>query len=147
MKDPLSALLKEKGNRLCTVLPSITVEACIQKMNTEKIGAILVVESNGQLVGMFTERDVLNKIFPQQIDIKKTTVDKVMTTKLVYAKPTSTVDEAMATFTERRFRHLPVMENDKLIGLVSIGDVTKWVLRKQQDEINYLSDYISGAYK
>lgn len=147
MKEHLSIILQEKGNRLCTELPTTTIEHCIQRMNAENIGAILIIDNEGRLVGMFTERDILRKLFKEHIDIKNTPVAKVMTTQLVYAKPTSTVEEAMATFTEKRFRHLPIMENEKLIGIVSIGDITKWMIRKQQDEIKYLSDYITGSYK
>lgn len=147
MKEHLSVILKGKGNRVCTVSPTTTVAECIQTMNKENIGAVLIVENDGQLVGMFTERDILRKLFTKNIDIEATPVSHVMTKQLVYAKPTSTVEEAMATFTEKRFRHLPVMENDKLIGVISIGDITKWMIQKQQDEIKYLSDYISGNYK
>ena len=147
MKEPLSVVLKEKNNKICTMLPTSTIEHCIEKMNHENIGSVLIVEEDGKLVGMFTERDILKKIFQKHIDIKKTHVSEVMTTKLVFAKPNSTVEEAMATFTERRFRHLPVLENNKLVGVISIGDITKWIITKQQAEINYLSEYIHGAYK
>lgn len=147
MKEPLSVVLKEKNNRICTMLPTSTIEHCIEKMNQENIGSVLIVDQDGKLVGMFTERDILKKIFHKQIDIKKTHVSEVMTTQLVFAKPSSTVEEAMATFTEKRFRHLPVLENNKLIGVISIGDITKWIITKQQAEINYLSEYIHGAYK
>ncbi len=147
MKEPLSVVLKEKNNKICTMLPTSTIEHCIEKMNHENIGSVLIVEEDGKLVGMFTERDILKKIFQKHIDIKKTHVSEVMTTQLVFAKPNSTVEEAMATFTERRFRHLPVLENNKLIGVISIGDITKWIITKQQAEINYLSEYIHGAYK
>lgn len=147
MKEPLSVLLKEKNNKVITMLPTDTIEKCIEKMNHENIGALLIVDKNERIVGMFTERDILRKIFSKHIDIKKTLVSEVMTTQLVFAKPDSTVEEAMATFTEKRFRHLPVIENNKLIGVISSGDITKWIITRQQDEINYLSEYIHGGYK
>ena len=147
MKEPLSTLLKAKNNRICTMLPINTIAQCIEKMNQENIGAVLIVDQNEKIVGMFTERDILRKIFTKQIDIHKTQVSEVMTTQLVFAKPESTIEEAMATFTQKRFRHLPIIENNKLVGVISIGDITKWIISSQQAEINYLSEYIHGAYK
>ncbi len=147
MKEPLSSLLKQKNNKICTMLPTDTIGNCIEKMNQENIGAVLIVDKEEKIVGMFTERDILKKIFPRHVDVHKTPVSQVMTTQLVFAKPDSTVEEAMATFTEKRFRHLPVIENNKLVGVISIGDITKWIITRQQAEINFLSEYIHGAYK
>jgi len=146
MQEPLSQILKEKvSNAVFSVTPDTAVGECINKMNTEKVGALLVIQDN-QLFGMFTERDVLKSIFEISADTT-TPVKKFMSTDLVCAKPGTSVNDAMATFTEKRFRHLPIVEHDRVVGIISIGDITKWVLKKQQDEISVLANYVRGDYQ
>lgn len=146
MKTTVGEILKSKGHYICNMPPTSTIKECIQKMNQEKIGSIAIIE-NDQLVGLFTERDVLTEVFGRNIDPDTTPVSEVMTKDIIYAKSETTIDEVMATFTARRFRHLPVIEGGKLIGIISIGDTTKWIINSQQSEIRLLSDYIYGMYR
>lgn len=146
MRTPISSILDKKGSYVCHLPSFATVAECINKMNHDKVGAIAIINED-QLVGIFTERDILRKVYPQHIDTNTTPVSNVMTAEVIYAKPDTTIEEVMATFTERRFRHLPIMEGNKLMGIVSIGDITKWIISSQQNEIELLADYIKGVYR
>ncbi len=145
MKDPLSLVLKEKSHDLCKVTQATSIADCVDKMNERKIGSLLVMDGE-ELVGIFTERDVLHLANTGK-DFKNTKVIDVMTKKLIYASPNTTVEEAMATFTEKRFRHLPIMDDGKLVGLISIGDLTRWIVEVQKEEIKSLKDYVDGNYR
>jgi CBS domain-containing protein len=114
-------------------------------MNRERIGAVLVHDGE-RVVGIFTERDVLTRVIDQGRDPAATPVAEVMTSALITVGPATTVAEAMAVVTEKRCRHLPVMEGDRLVGLVSIGDLTRWLTRHQAWHIEDLVRYITGAY-
>ena len=145
MTDTLAAVLTNKGHDIYSVTPEVPVLEAVRKMNEEHIGA-LVVYSNKERVGMFTERDVLCRVVDQGRDPAATKVADVMSTELVVVKPSTTVEEAMAVITERRCRHLPVMEESRLVGLVSIGDLTRWVTRNQEIHIQDLVNFITGKY-
>lgn len=110
-------------------------------MNEKKIGALLVL-SNEKPVGMFTERDVLVRIVDAGKNSDTTHVEEVMSSKLVTIKPSLTVEEVMRIMTEKRCRHLPIIEDGKLLGLVSIGDVTRWMVREHECYIDHLLHYI-----
>ena len=145
MRDTLDAVLQHKGSTVQTVAPQSTVLEAVRKMNAERIGALLVCD-NERPVGMFTERDVLCRVVDSGRDPHDTHVSEVMTTELVVVGPTTTVDEAMAVVTAKRCRHLPVVAGDRLVGLVSAGDLTRWVTRNQQHQIQDLVNYITGRY-
>jgi CBS domain-containing protein len=145
MLDSLTAVLNQKGDTVFNVTPENSVLEAVQKMNQEHVGALLVC-SEGKLVGIFTERDVLIRVVDHGRDPAATRVAEVMTRELVVVKPSTTVEEAMAVVTEKRCRHLPVMEEGELRGLVSIGDLTRWVTRNQQVQIQDLVNYITGKY-
>jgi CBS domain-containing protein len=145
MIDTLSAVLASKGHTVHSVAPTASVLEAVRKMNTERIGALLVCAEN-DVVGIFTERDVLTRVVDQGRDPGATTVAEVMTRDLVAVKPSITVEEAMAVITEKRCRHLPVMDGAQLLGLVSIGDVTRWVSRHQETHIQDLVNFITGKY-
>jgi CBS domain-containing protein len=104
------------------------------------------VVENGQPIGMFTERDVLVRVVDGERDANKTLVSEVMTRDLIVVRPETSVSDAMSIITHRRCRHLPVMDADTVIGLVSIGDLTRWVTRHQEVEIEDLVRYITGSY-
>jgi CBS domain-containing protein len=114
-------------------------------MNEERIGALLVCE-NGEMVGIFTERDVLIRIVDEGRDPGMTKVVDVMTSKVVAVRPETGVEDAMAIISERRFRHLPVLDDGALVGLVSAGDLTRWVSRHQEGHIQHLENFITGKY-
>lgn len=145
MDTPLSILLDEKGHTVQSISPQNTVHECILKLYQLKIGALLVMENN-QLKGIISERDILWKHFAQGDDPKVVRVEGIMTKDLVTVLPTTTVREAMRIVTEKRFRHLPVLDDGKLIGIISIGDLTRWVMLTQEQEISSLKNYIQGSH-
>ena len=145
MRNTLGAVLDHKGRTVHFIAPSATVSEAVHRMNEVRIGALLVC-LNGELIGIFTERDVLTRVLAGDRDPSQTEVGDVMTGKVVVVSPATTVEEAMAIVTEQRCRHLPVMEEGKLVGLVSSGDLTRWVTRKQSFEIQNLVNYITRKY-
>ena len=116
-------------------------------MNEINIGSVLVMEGD-DVAGIFTERDLLRKIIGDKRDPMTTPIADIMTPRanMIFVKPDTTVSVAMQIMTEKRVRHLPVMHDGKVEGLVSIGDLTKWVIMDQKKEISSLTDYISGQY-
>ena len=145
MHTQLAVVVERKGTEVHSVAPTATVLEAVLQMNRERIGALLVREG-GQVVGIFSERDVLTRVIARDLDPTTTPVTEVMTTSLVTVGPRTTVAEAMAVVTEKRCRHLPVMEGDRLLGLVSIGDLTRWVTRRQAWHIEDLVRYITDVY-
>jgi len=145
MQETLETLLGRKGKSVHTVEPQATVIDAVRKMNKERIGALLVVDGD-DLVGIFTERDVLCRVVDQERDAAATRVAEVMTAEPVVVKSKATVSEAMAIVSEKRCRHLPVVEENRLVGLVSAGDLTKWVTRNQEFHIQNLVNYITAKY-
>jgi CBS domain-containing protein len=144
MNDPIANVLAQKGNDVVTVAPETTVLVAVQQMNDRRIGALLVVD-RGKPVGIFTERDVLVRVVAAGLDPKVTPVSEVMTRGPVIIRSDVTVSQAMVVITERRCRHLPVVDGSKLRGLISIGDLTSWVVRDQQRMIDDLHDYMTRA--
>lgn len=144
MNDRIAKVLEQKGRDVVTVSPDATVLAAVQRMNERRIGALLVTEG-GRPVGMFTERDVLVRVVAAGLDPKATSVGEVMTRSLVVIRSDLTVAQAMVLITERRCRHLPVIDGSALRGLISSGDLTSWVVRHQQRTIDDLYDYMNRA--
>ena len=145
MKDTLRSVLSHKGSKVHCVVPGASVLEAVRKMNDEHIGALLVRDGS-EVVGIFTERDVLCRVLDRGRDPGTTLVRDVMTTDVVAVSPETGVEEAMAIITDRRCRHLPVMRGDELEGLVSIGDLTRWVSRHQEGHIRDLVNFITGKY-
>jgi CBS domain-containing protein len=135
MFNTVALLLKEKGSRLVSTAPSAAVRDAVQAMNDENIGAVLVMDGQ-KLVGIFTERDVLVRVVGAKRDPATTLVSEVMTATVRSVEPTSTVDHAFRLMSDRRHRHLPVVENGLVHGLVSMGDVNRWVIRLQQEQFD-----------
>jgi CBS domain-containing protein len=145
VNDTLRILLKSKGRTVHTVSPEATVLDAVRKMNHERIGALLVMKDD-ELVGIFTERDVLIRVVDQARDPAATRVAEVMTGNPVVVTAAATINEAMAIVSEKRCRHLPVVDEGKLLGLVSAGDLTHWVTRGHEYHIQDLVNYITGKY-
>lgn len=145
MEQPVSVILDTKGRAVFTISPEALVAEAVELMNEKNIGALAVVDG-GRLAGIFTERDVLRRIVDAQRDPKQTRVGEVMTSEVVYIRGTTTIEEALVIVTGKRCRHLPVMENEELVGMVSIGDLTRWVVSGQEHRIAELTEYISGNY-
>ncbi len=145
MEHQLKAVLDHKGRQVHSVSPEETVLDAIHRMNEKKIGALLVMDG-GRPVGMFTERDILRRVVAARRDPAEIKVAEVMSQPLIAMHPDATVEEAMAVMTEKRCRHLPIVEDEKIVGMVSIGDLTRWVSRRQANHIQDLVDYITGKY-
>jgi len=143
MYGHLSSVLADKGRTVYATTPKTTVRQAVREMNEKGVGALLVLDGD-RPVGIFTERDVLRRVVDPGLDPLATSVDKVMTKDLIVVEPTTSVEEAMAVMTRSRCRHLPVVEEGRVSGMVSIGDLTRWVSLNQQTEIRYLVDYITG---
>jgi CBS domain-containing protein len=142
----IESLLQMKGsNRVFSVSPEQSVYEAIEKMALEGIGAVLVI-SEGKLVGIMSERDYARKVILKGHSSKDTPVSAIMTTPVVFVTPENTVDECMGIMTNRRFRHLPVVQNDRPVGIVSIGDLVRWTISGQAQAIEELEGYISGQY-
>lgn len=145
MPSPLSEVLRDKGGQVHTIPPTATVADAVRRMNELRVGALLVLDTD-RVVGIFTERDVLQRVVDKSLDATTTTVAAVMTRKVVQVHPTTLVEQAMAIMTEKRCRHLPVMEGARAIGMVSIGDLTRWMVKDQSIAIEHLIEYIQGKY-
>jgi CBS domain-containing protein len=145
MQTPLRTLLAGKQAKTHAVAPTATVAAAVDLMNANKVGSVLVMDSD-RLVGVFTERDVLRRVVGGRMDPAKTTVSEVMTRELVVLRPGSTVADAMAVVSEKRVRHLPVVDEGKVVGVISAGDLNHWLIRNREVHIEQLVDYITGKY-
>lgn len=136
-------VLSEKGRTVHTVSPRASVREAVRKMNELGVGSLLVMEE-GRPVGIFTERDVLRRVVDAGRDPEATRVEEVMSSPVVTIRPETPVREAMETITTLRHRHLPVMDGGQVVGMVSIGDLLRWVTYYQQREIEHMTDYITG---
>ena len=145
IKLPVSVILKAKGSHVHSTHPESTVIEAVRLMNQKKIGALVILHQN-QPIGMFTERDVLLRIVDAGRNPNNTRVREVMTENLVVINPDSTIEDTMRIMSQKRCRHLPVLENERLCGLISIGDLMRWLVREHEAYIENLLDYISGRY-
>jgi len=141
----LANILKNKGYETCKVTPETSVAECIRLMKSLNIGSVLVMDKD-EIVGLFTERVAVRVIYLnlKQFNLETTAVREVMDADIVLVDPETSMEEAMELFTNKRTRHLPVLKDGKLLGVVSIGDVTKWIIEQQRNEIDHLAGYISG---
>ncbi len=140
----VSYILKNKGSEVSFVSPDIMVRDALKIMAEKNIGAIVVM-NNERLVGIFSERDYARKIVLKDKSSKTTPISEIMTSDdLITVKPSTSIDDCMVLMTDRRIRHLPVVENDKLLGVISIGDLVKHIIEDQKITIENLQNYISG---
>jgi CBS domain-containing protein len=139
--EPLTTIMKESNATVHSMPPETTVIDCVREMNTKQIGAMLITRGQ-HLVGIFTERDAVTKVIGGALDPATTPVSEVMTKDPICVSPSTSVDEAMAIVTNNRFRHLPVVDNDKVVGIVSSGDLTHWLV---QDLSGDIKDLVSVA--
>lgn len=145
MSTRIRDIIRVKGEDVYSVGPLATVIDAVDAMNENHVGSVLVCEDRYP-VGIFSERDVLVRVVAAHRDPRETLVRDVMTTRLHTASPDNTVIEIMRLMTERRCRHVPVMENEILVGIVSIGDLTKATHHNLHQEVRQLSRYIGGPY-
>lgn len=145
MNQPVQSVLTDKGERIHGISPDATVQEAVSKLNKEGVGALVVMQGKA-LVGIFTERDLLRRVVEKGLDITTTLIRDVMTERVLAVGPDTTVEEAMAIMTEKRIRHLPVMAGDRIIGLVSIGDLTRVQIQNHEFHLEQLVRYISNTY-
>jgi CBS domain-containing protein len=138
-------ILDHKGRHIYSVPPDSTVYEAIALMSEKNIGALLVLDGD-EIAGIITERDYRNKVILQGRSSKTTPVRDIMTENVNYVTSKQTVKECMALMTSQKFRHCPVVDDGELVGIVSIGDLVNAVITEQKVEINYLKNYITGAY-
>ena len=138
-------LLQSKNNRVWSVSPQATIYEALEMMASKNIGAVLVLEGD-KIVGIFTERDYARKVILKGKTSKTATVGELMTTEVLYVAPDDTIENCMALMTDKRARHLPVMENGELLGVVSIGDVVKAIISDREFMIRELERYITGGH-
>ncbi|HZR21648.1 MAG TPA: CBS domain-containing protein [Verrucomicrobiae bacterium] len=140
----ISEILSHKGGQVWSISPDEMVFDAIQMMAEKNIGALLVTESE-RLVGILTERDYTRKVALKGKSSKQTAVKEILSGNIIHVTPDHTVEECMRLMTENRVRHLPVLEGDRIVGVVSIGDLVNWIITAQSSTIHQLQTYISGV--
>lgn len=143
--DTIAAVLQEKGTQIFTVSPTTTAQEAAETMVKHNVGSVLVVEA-GKPIGIFSERDLMVRVVVPGKDPRKVKVREVMTEGVAVVEPHARVKQAMAIMTEKRCRHLPVVAEGKIVGLVSIGDLVRWLSKDQEFQIRMLEHYIAGSY-
>jgi CBS domain-containing protein len=145
LDDTVRLVLKQKDQNVWSVSPDACVYDAIEIMAQKYVGALMVV-FEGKLVGVVSERDYARKVILQGKSSKETQVKEIMTSPAIIVTPEQTVEDSMRIMTEKHIRHLPVVENGILLGVVSIGDLVKWMISAQQQTISQLHNYITSQY-
>jgi CBS domain-containing protein len=141
----VGSVLKRKGSEVWFVTPDQTVYEAIERMADKAVGALLVI-SDGKLMGIISERDYARKVILKGRSSRTTLVKEIMTSPVILVTSDQAVDECMDIMTRNRIRHLPIVENEKVLGVISIGDLVKWVVSEQEETIEHLQNYISSKY-
>ena len=145
LNDTVGTVLDVKGTTVWSVRPDVTVFDAVAQMAQKDVGALLVM-TDARLDGLFSERDYARKIILKGKNSRETAVAEVMTEDPIFVSRNHTVEECMRTMTEHRIRHLPVLDGERVVGVVSIGDLVNWIMSAQREEIQQLQSYITGSY-
>ena len=143
--DTVSAILNQKGAQVWSIPPEMMVFDAIQLMADKNVGALLVM-SGDKLLGVISERDYTRKVALKGKSSKQTPVKEILSSSVITASPAHTIEDCMRLMTENRVRHLPILDSDKVAGIVSIGDLVNWIISAQSVAIDQLENYISGRY-
>jgi len=141
----IAQLLNAKGDQIWSVEPKATIFEALEIMSEKEIGALLVME-DGKLKGIFSERDYARKVILKGKSSKETPVGELMTKKVFYIDSQKTINDCMAMMTAKRIRHVPVIEDNQVMGIVTIGDVVNQIISEQEVTINHLENYITGSH-
>jgi CBS domain-containing protein len=144
-KVSVSILLSEKSASIFCVTEETSIEQAVSEMNRQRIGSVVVKKGNS-VCGIFTERDILTRVVSAGRDPKVTQVSEVMTESFQFIRPDTSVEDAMQMMTNKRVRHLPVLDDGQLRGMISIGDVTRWLLEVNEMEAENLRRYVFAEY-
>jgi CBS domain-containing protein len=140
----ISEILSHKGSTVWSISPDATVFEAIQMMADKNVGALLVTE-NDKLAGIISERDYTRKVVLKGKSSRTTAVREILSSNVTHVSPSSTVEECMRLMTDHHFRHLPVLDGDRIAGVVSIGDLVNWIISAQHTAISQLQTYITGV--
>ncbi len=143
--DAVRLVLEQKGRNIWSISPEACVYDAIEIMAEKHVGALLVI-SEGNLAGVVSERDYARKVILQGKSSRETQVKEIMTSPAIVVTPGESVEDCMRIMTEHHIRHLPVVENENILGVVSIGDLVKWMISAQQQTISQLHNYITSQY-
>ena len=145
LDDPISGILERKGWEIWSVAPTSPVFEAILRMSQARVGALLVLD-RGKLAGLISERDYARKVILEGRSSRETLVREIMTNPVISVNPTATVDECMQLMTDHRIRHLPVLDGQTVVGVISMGDLVQWIISAHEVMVEQLNNYISGRY-
>ncbi len=145
LNDPVARILKQKGSQVHSISPHATVYAALEKLAEKNVGALVVMDGP-DLVGILSERDYVRKVILKGHSSRDLKVSEIMSSPAVTVNPRTTIDECMHCMTDKRCRHLPVVDEARVVGVVSIGDLVNWIITEQDSTIHQLQDYITGKY-
>jgi CBS domain-containing protein len=145
LEEPVMSVLRLKGPDVWSIASNATVYEAIERMAEKRVGA-LVVLAEGRLEGIISERDYARKVILNNKHSQETRVREIMSAPVLFVRPEDSVSECMRMMTARRVRHLPVVEGDRVVGMLSMGDLVSWVVGSHEQTIQQLQSYITGAY-
>ena len=146
LEEPVKSLLRQEARTVFSISPEATVYEAIERMSGKHIGALVVLSGAELLVGIITERDYARKVILKGRQSRDTRVSQIMSTPVFYVTPETNIDECMRVMTSRLVRNLPVLEGESVVGMISMGDIVKWIVSSHEQTIHQLENYIGGSY-